>query len=494
MCVTSRKPNNNFRQKSSFAGLASKSKLSKCLQRYRPQVILIFAVVILLIIGLAASWSAYSQIGRTPGELMDYLERRLQGHNKLEVVALPVIGATRQYLAEPAITERLKRPFVIPPPPPPRLLQAVEQTVAADSKITLSGRILRVGKSEAIRSIAEASRLARDGDIVEIQAGVYRGDVATWYQKNLILRGIGGNARIIAEGKAAESKAIWVIKNGNFLIENIDFIGARVTDRNGAGIRFENGNLRLRNCLFYNNENGILTTNEALSLEIENSEFGYNGVGDGLSHNIYVGKIRQLKVTGSYFHHANVGHLLKSRAAFNEIKYNRLTDESGGRASYELEFPNGGVALVLGNIIQQVRETENSTMISYGAEGYVWPENKLKLASNTLINDHPYGGAFLRTYPGVEKIMSTNNLLIGPGKYQTADPVESVNDIHAGWEIFKQASRQIYQLNEPGQSLSFHRSNLAQNLEPLAEYQHPRQVIKLKEKALYPGALQSTAN
>lgn len=459
----------------------------------RTRAALTFTAGILFIVAIAASWTAYNRIGHTPGELMDYLERRLQGHNKLEALALPIFGTIREYLNEPSVKDRLKRPFITPPPPPLRLLKSIEQLGDTESKLPLSGRILRVGKSEAIRSIAEASRLARDGDVVEIQAGIYRGDVTTWNQKNLVLRGIGGNARIFAEGKAAESKAIWVIKNGNFVIENIDFIGARVPDRNGAGIRFENGNLRIRNCLFYNNENGILTTNDALSLEIENSEFGYNGVGDGLSHNIYVGKIRQLKVTGSYFHHANVGHLLKSRAAFNEIKYNRLTDESGGRASYELEFPNGGVAVVLGNIIQQVRETENSTMISYGAESYIWPENKLDLASNTLINDHPYGGAFLRTYPGVEKIISTNNLLIGPGKYHATDPVESVNDIHAGWEIFKQASRQNYQLNDSGSPLSFNRSNLAPNLEPLAEYQHPRQAIKLKEKALYPGALQSTA-
>jgi hypothetical protein len=468
------------------------AKNLKLPRQNRSRGILTFVTALIIIGSIITALFAYSQIGRTPGELMDYLERRLHGHNKLEVVALPVIGAIREFLNEPSVKVRLKQQFNVPSPPPLRLIKLDERSIGEKNEFGFSGRILRVGKHESIRSIAEASQLARDGDTVEIQAGIYRGDVTTWNQRNLILRGIGGNARIYADGKSAESKAIWVIKNGDFIIENIDFIGARVPDRNGAGIRFENGRLRIRNCLFYNNENGILTTNEAISLEIDNSEFGYNGVGDGFSHNIYVGKIQQLKVTGSYFHHANVGHLLKSRAAFNEIKYNRLTDETGGRASYELDFPNGGVAIVLGNIIQQVRETENSAMISYGAENYIWPENKLNVASNTLINDHPYGGAFLRAYPGVVKIISTNNLLIGPGKYHTPDLVDSVNDIHASWEIFKQAARQNYQLNDLGQQLSFIRSKSVQTLEPRAEYEHPRNVVVLNEKALYPGALQST--
>jgi hypothetical protein len=90
------------------------------------------------------------------------------------------------------------------------------------------------------------------------------------------------------------------------------------------------------------------------------------------------------------------------------------------------------------------------------------------------------------------KIISTNNLLIGPGKYHTPDLVDSVNDIHASWEIFKQAARQNYQLNDLGQQLSFIRSKSVQTLEPRAEYEHPRNVVVLNEKALYPGALQST--
>ena len=41
---------------------------------------------------------------------------------------------------------------------------------------------LRVGPGEAISTIAEASRRARDGDVVEIVAGTYVGNVAVWEQ------------------------------------------------------------------------------------------------------------------------------------------------------------------------------------------------------------------------------------------------------------------------------------------------------------------------
>ena len=133
---------------------------------------------------------------------------------------------------------------------------------------------LRVGPGEAITRIAEAARLAKDGDTVEILSGEYRGDVAVWQQKQLVIRGIGPRPVLIADGKSAEGKAIWVIRNGDILIENIEFRGSRVPSGNGAGIRFEGGRLTVRNCAFIDNQMGILTSNDSTAeLAIENSRF-----------------------------------------------------------------------------------------------------------------------------------------------------------------------------------------------------------------------------
>lgn len=453
---------------------------------------LISPVILLILLG--AYWS-YAVIGRSPGELMDYAEKRLQGHTRLEQVLLPVLTDFRLLLDAPSQKDRINQPFFVPPPPE-LLGGSLPQFKQVDSK-TNHGRILRVGLGEELLSISQAALIAQDGDTVEIKSGEYYGDVASWPQKHLTIRGVGGNARIFADGKSAEGKAIWVIRDGTFIIENIDFIGAKVYDHNGAGIRFEKGNLLLRNCLFYGNEDGLLASDGDSKLTIENSEFAYNGAGDGRSHNLYVGAIRSLKVTGSYFHHANVGHLLKSRAAYNYIAYNRLTDEAGGFASYELEFPNGGLTYIIGNIIEQSNSAENSTLISYGAEKYIWPKNNLYLSSNTLVNDLAYGGSFLHVYPGAWRVVSANNFLIGWGKYHTPNILKSINDIYEGADIFIDASHLNYGLSKAGRKLSFqpmpHDLGDGVNLEPWYQYVHPRQIKPLTVPADFPGALQSAA-
>lgn len=479
--------------------IAHRIRSGKYSFRIRPQVLTILVLGTLTAGAVATSWLAYDKIGRTPGELMDYVEHRLVGHPKLELFALPVMAYIRDWLNEPSRKERMSIPFFVPAPP---MLNTAAALPGRTNASEINSRILRVGPDEKIRSIAEASKLAKDGDIVEIQSGEYFGDVAVWLQKKLFIRGIAGNARLHAAGKSAENKAIWVIRNGDFTIENIDFIGTKVHDKNGAGIRFENGHLRLKNCLFWGNENGLLTTGGAnhrnAKLEIENSEFAYNGNGDGLSHNLYVGAIDYLRVTGSYFHHANVGHLLKSRAKINEIEYNRLTDESGGRASYEIDLPNGGIAYIVGNLVQQNKDTENSTILSFGAEGPAWPENRLYLASNTLANDHPYGGAFLRVYSGADRVISMNNILVGKGKLHANIDIRSLNDAHARWEIFSKASRYNYHLSSireypPYQEPSVGPEERAK-LIPNREYSHPRQIRNLQSKPLAAGAFQPSGD
>jgi hypothetical protein len=277
---------------------------------------------------------------------------------------------------------------------------------------------LRVGPHQLLSVPSQAAAVAHDGDTVEIDAGEYRGDVAVWTQSRLLIRGRGGMVKLIADGHAAESKAIWVVRGGDIRIEKVEFSGTRVPDHNGAGIRFESGHLQVSACRFFDNENGILTSADPDSqLDIEFSEFGNNGDGSGWSHNLYVGHIARLSVKGSYFHHARVGHLLKSRAKVNIVTYNRLTDDEGGHASYELEFPNGGLALVLGNIIEQSASTENATIISYGAESLSDDNNRLILVHNTIVDRHRSSGSPLvvRGTPGAVSVQAINNLLIDSG-------------------------------------------------------------------------------
>ena len=288
---------------------------------------------------------------------------------------------------------------------------------------------LRVGPQRAIKTISAAAKIAMAGTTVEVDAGVYLADVAVWQQDDVTVRAVGGRVRLIAQGAAAEGKGIWVVRAKGMKVEGFDFEGAVVASRNGAGIRLERGSLLVRDCTFMRNEMGLLTNNDpGTVLEIQDSEFAYNQRHDGHNHNLYVGQIARLSVTGSYFHHARTGHLIKSRAALNHIVNNRLTDEEGGTASYELEFPNGGMAYVVGNLIAQSAQTENPQLISFGAEGYKWPRNEIHLENNTLVNPLPQGGVFLRVAPGADAIRAVNNRVVGTGKLESAGPGEYQNN------------------------------------------------------------------
>ncbi len=289
---------------------------------------------------------------------------------------------------------------------------------------TASADTLRVGPTREIRDIATAARLARDGDVVEIDAGEYRGDVASWRQRRLTIRGVGGRPVLLADGRDAEGKAIWVVKDGEFLIENIEFRGARVEDGDGNGIRFERGRLTVRHCRFADNQIGLMTANTAdAELTVEDSEFADAPPPRKLPHLLYVGRIARFTLRGSRIEGGHTGHLVKSRARVSDVRYNFLVDGPAGRASYELEFPNGGRVVVVGNVIGQSARTGNSTLVSYGAEGPYWPDNAFLLAHNTLISE-AVDGRFVRVwqekFAQPVELRVVNNLTVGTGVFGVA--------------------------------------------------------------------------
>ena len=295
-----------------------------------------------------------------------------------------------------------------------------------------SAALIQVGPGRPTPTIAQAALQAKDGDIVEIDAGDYRGDVALWTQRRLTIVGIGGRAVLHADGRDVEGKAIWVIRDGDFRVRNIEFRGARVADGNGAGIRFEGGRLSIFNCAFFDNQNGILASNNPeAELSIENSIFGLapHQVSP-LPHLLYAGAMASLSIRGSRFHGGFWGHLVKSRARRSDLRYNMIVDGPGGEASYEVDFPNGGEVTLLGNIIGKSASPQNLTMVAYGAEGYRWPTNRLNLVHNTLVADGWRPVWFLRVFPpapAADALVTRNNLIAGSGLFTL-----SIDGDHAG--------------------------------------------------------------
>jgi hypothetical protein len=279
---------------------------------------------------------------------------------------------------------------------------------------------LVVGPGHRYAKPCQAIAAAKAGDTIQIDAagnGTYDGDVCTWSTSNLTITGINGRARIDAAGRSSGGKAIWVIAGDNTVIRNVELSGAAVPDRNGAGIRQEGAGLTVEGSYFHDNENGILTgANPNSDIVVEASEFARNGDGSGYSHNLYIGAVRSFTLRYSWSHDADVGHLVKSRAATNHILYNRLTGQ-GGASSYELDLPNGGLSYVIGNVIQQGPTTQNAGMFAYGMEGVTHPSSQLYVVNNTFVNDRGSGTAVAVGGQVAAKVRAQNNISTGSSAF-----------------------------------------------------------------------------
>lgn len=351
---------------------------------------------------------------------------------------------------------------------------AILNTVFAHNVLAAT---LQVGPSRTFKMPSEAAVVARNGDIIEIDAGLYQGDVATWTANNLTIKGVGGKAHLDLTGiTISNKKAIWVIQGENTTVESIEFSGASVPDRNGAGIRQEGNNLTVKNCSFHHNENGILESNKPeSSILIEYSEFAYNGYGDGYSHNMYIGRVKKFTLRYSYSHHVTTGHLVKSRARENNILYNCLSDEATGTSSYVLDLPEGGRSYIIGNIFHQGENAQNSIVLSYAAENTSAPLQELYVSGNTFVNDKSNGKAIRMV--GAPTIKIVNNIFEGfsttvQGIYQG----EFTNNIESNNFMFADRDNFDYHLteNSPAINKGINPGTAGGiSLIPKYEYDHP---------------------
>ena len=283
--------------------------------------------------------------------------------------------------------------------------------------VSLGADSISVGPHEKYRKIEDAVNAAKDGDTVTVQAGTYTESFTVSKKLKLIGK---GSVHIIAPKVIPNQKAV-IVSRADLTLENIELSGAKVPDKNGAGVRQEKGNLTLTGCRLHNNENGILAgAVQDAELTVRKSEFYLNGHGDGYSHGIYAGKIKKLTVEDSYFHDTKVGHHIKSRALSTEINRNRL-DDGKGDASYSIDIPNGGTALIRENTIIQGEKSQNQTMLSYGAEGNLHSPSSILAEKNVFENHLKKGSIAVKNSTSVKAVLKDNvfknvaKILDGPG-------------------------------------------------------------------------------
>ena len=249
--------------------------------------------------------------------------------------------------------------------------------------------ILTVGPEQQFKTIKAAVAASQDGDTIYVQAGTYVNDVATVNHKISII-GVGGMVQMTATRMLPNDKGFFVVNN-DVTIDHFEFSGAKSYAFNGAGIRYQAGNLTVTNSYFHDNQDGIMGSPSVRgtgSVTIKNSEFAHNGTGDGQAHNIYVGFVHDFTITDSYTHDAYVGHELKSRALNNTIVNNRI-DDGNGNSSYSIDLPSGGNALIANNVIHQGLHSQNRVIINYASETthFQWDQTNLVIKNNIVSND-----------------------------------------------------------------------------------------------------------
>jgi hypothetical protein len=255
---------------------------------------------------------------------------------------------------------------------------------------TSVGTTLTVGQGKQYTTIAAAVAAAHTGDTILVDAGTYTNDFPGTINKNLTLAGVGGMVHMVATTAPPNGKAILDVGGSgvSVTIENFEFSGAAVADGNGAGIRYEGGNLTLMGDYFHNNQDGLLAAADTNgSITITSSEFAQNGTSSGLTHNLYVGEVGTLTVFHSYFTGAIGGHEIKSRAENTIITHSRIQDGPTGTASYDIDLPNGGNAIIAGNVIEKGSQAQNPIIVSVGEEGNVYTSTSIKVGNNNILND-----------------------------------------------------------------------------------------------------------
>jgi hypothetical protein len=236
------------------------------------------------------------------------------------------------------------------------------------------------------------------GDTIDISAGSYSEDFPKIFH-DLTIQGTGGLARLTPVGQPSNGEAALVQDTTNLTLINLEISGVTVPDANGAAVRFESGTvLSVSNDWFHDNQDGILTSGSlpGSTVDITNSEFNNNGNEVGNTHNIYIGEVAQLSVTGSYFHDALGGHEIKSRAENNTITNDRIQDGPSADTSYGIDLPNGGNAIISNDVIEKGPNSSNGAVIHFGGElSPVYASSSLTITDNVVIDFGGHGRLFL---------------------------------------------------------------------------------------------------
>jgi hypothetical protein len=244
-----------------------------------------------------------------------------------------------------------------------------------------------VGADQAYTTLASAAAAARDGDLIEVVAGLYR-ETAKIDRRNVTVRGIKGRPHFDCAGvRPVEDKACILITGNGITLDTLEISGATVPPdkgENGSCIRNgHNNSYTIRNVICHGSQDGILS--DGGTIVIENSEFYDNGW-TGLTHNVYFGgNCNSVTVRGSIFRDARIGHEFKSRCAETKIFDSTFRSTKGSR---NLDIPDGGETLVQHSVLVKTEGAESQEIVGFAAESCKNPGDMV-LKDVRIVNSQP---------------------------------------------------------------------------------------------------------
>jgi hypothetical protein len=288
--------------------------------------------------------------------------------------------------------------------------------------------------------LRQAALAVSDGGVVEIYGVMSDLNASAGFLNGCTIRGMTPDAKLEWTLGTAERMAFGkglIVCTGvgkTYVVENLELTGARVVDRNGAGVRGDlAASVTIQNCNIHDNENGVLSIADRLFLYGNTIKNNGNTVGN--AHGVYVNTTSVLEVVaeGNTFHAALIGNQFKSRAKKTVFRQNTVA-ELGGSCSWQIDLSNGGDCLIEKNIIEQGPNAQNRNIVSYGPEGLTADGrvNNLAFRDNWVINDHALDSWGLNIFNLPNTLEIARNTFVG----RFAAPVvnatpDSTNLIHA---------------------------------------------------------------
>jgi len=227
-----------------------------------------------------------------------------------------------------------------------------------------SAGALCVGPTQPLRTLAAALAVARDGDVIEMIGGAYRGP-ARITRANVTVRGIAGRPHIDCTGLTLSKEKACVFLAGNgIVIENLEISGALAPASEAACVGNElDRSYTLRGVICHDSQRGVVS--DGGEILIENSEFY-----DNRADNAYLGGGCSVTVRGSSFRDAQTGDEFKSRCAKTTILDSTFRSTRG---SHDIDIPDGGETTIYRSTLVKLPGTAGETILAFTSDSCAHP-------------------------------------------------------------------------------------------------------------------------